>query len=245
MVEVFSFLDLLFAGDRSVFLSCGPSSRLASFLGVKWRLPLSLRSFGLRNSLQRRVHNSESYCVVTVAVVVFACGLMFQTSGGPSMSVPWSLSGNRSSVISVSAAFGIVGFVNARLSPSFFSPACRLLGGSPPSMFVRRGLLELVLVLSISTRGLKWLVVESAMFEKQCQDVAPIAPRPFCSGSLYFPKSNHNKCGFLGSSSTYPAVAKRVAKICVKVELSVSRIPASGGCLIVGLPCPNLAKPHV
>ena len=82
-------------------------------------------------------------------------------------------------------------------------------------------------------------------FEEQCQDVAPIAPRPFCSCSLYFPKSNHNKCGFLGSSSTYPAVAKRVAKVCVKVELSVSRIPTSGGCLIVGLPCPNLAKLHV
>ncbi|KAL0657208.1 hypothetical protein Bca4012_077793 [Brassica carinata] len=164
MVEVFSFLDLLFAGDRSAFLSCGPSSRLASFLGVKCRRPLSLRSFGLQNSLQRGVHSSESYCVVTVAVVVFACGLRFQTSGGPSMSVPWSLSGNRSSVISVSAAFGIVGFVSARLSLSFFSPACRLLGGSPPSMFVRRGLLELVLVLSISTRRLKWFVVESAMY---------------------------------------------------------------------------------
>lgn len=164
MVEVFSFLDLLFAGDRSAFLSCGPSSRLASFLGVKWRRPLSLRSFGLQNSLQRRVHSSESYCVVTVAVVVFACGLRFQTSGGPSMSVPWSLSGNRSSVISVSAAFGIVGFVSARLSLSFFSPACLLLGGSPPSMFVRRGLLELVLVLRISTRRLKWFVVESAMY---------------------------------------------------------------------------------
>ncbi|WZZ73062.1 hypothetical protein YC2023_084432 [Brassica napus] len=243
MVEVFSFLDLLFAGDRSAFLSCGPSSRLASFLGVKCRRPLSLRSFGLQNSLQRGVHSSESYCVVTVAVVVFACGLRFQTSGGPSMSVPWSLSGNRSSVISVSAAFGIVGFVSARLSLSFFSPACRLLGGSPPSMFVRRGLLELVLVLSISTRRLKWFVVESAMYcfivGGSCSDW--LSQRHCCFSWT----SNHNKCGFLGSSSTYPAVAKRVAKVCVKVELSVSRIPTSGGCLIVGLPCPNLAKLHV
>ena len=42
-----------------------------------------------------------------------------------------------------------------------FSPACRFLGGFPPSMLVQRSLLELVHVLSISTSGLNGCVSDA------------------------------------------------------------------------------------
>ena len=100
--------------ERSHFRVCGGGwLRFSASFVSSGDIPLSLRSFGHRSSLRRCVHGRVSYCMVTVGVVVFTCGLRLQTSGGLCMTMPWSLSGSRpSSFISVSAPpfLRLVGF---------------------------------------------------------------------------------------------------------------------------------------